>query len=205
MECVLAVKISPLLMMGQISRFCSLEFLRSHARSALCSSLCGSEISWMDEYRARAYQNAKNASKRDGRGAAKHFGSNPRESTWSLTMSTPPPTHPPPSLPTSPLAKRPKTGQSPATGMVSSSPNGAPERAPASAPPPPLSASPPLLVKKLSPQARTPTRGSAFAAGYDLYSAKDCSIPRRGKGLVDTDISIAVGEGCCESFPLTHA
>ena len=29
--------------------------------------------------------------------------------------------------------------------------------------------SPPLLIKKLSGKARTPTRGSAFAAGYDLY------------------------------------
>lgn len=64
------------------------------------------------------------------------------------------------------------------------------------APPPPLSACPPLLVKKLSPHAKTPTRGSAFAAGYDIYSAKECRIPKRGKGLVDTDISIAVGEGC---------
>jgi len=73
---------------------------------------------------------------------------------------------------------------------------------PAQATPPPLSASPPLLVKKLSAHAKTPTRGSAFAAGYDLYSAKACSIPKRGKGLVDTDISIAVGEGCCKSFSL---
>jgi len=62
----------------------------------------------------------------------------------------------------------------------------------------PLSASPPLLVKKLSAHAKTPTRGSAFAAGYDLYSAQDCSIPKKGKGLVDTDISIAVGQGCCK-------
>ncbi|KAK4695906.1 dUTP pyrophosphatase, partial [Lecanoromycetidae sp. Uapishka_2] len=63
-------------------------------------------------------------------------------------------------------------------------------------PPPPLSTSPPLLVKKLSDKAKAPTRGSAFAAGYDIYSAKECTIPKRGKGLVDTDISIAVGEGC---------
>lgn len=51
-------------------------------------------------------------------------------------------------------------------------------------------------MKKLSAHAKTPTRGSAFAAGYDIYSAKECVIPKRGKGLVDTDISIAVGEGC---------
>lgn len=41
-------------------------------------------------------------------------------------------------------------------------------------------------------------RGSAFAAGYDLYGAKDVTIPGRGKALVDTGLSIAVGEGCCE-------
>jgi len=29
--------------------------------------------------------------------------------------------------------------------------------------------SPPLLVKKLSGKAKTPTRGSQFAAGYDVY------------------------------------
>lgn len=64
-------------------------------------------------------------------------------------------------------------------------------------PPPPLERCPPLLIKKLSPTARTPTRGSAFAAGYDLYSAKPCTIPARGKALVDTDLAIAVSEGCC--------
>ena len=81
--------------------------------------------------------------------------------------------------------------------MTSSTPSRAPKNDPA--PPLPRSTSPPLLVKKLSAQAKTPTRGSPFAAGYDIYSAKKCVIPKRGKGLVDTDISIAVGEGCCRS------
>jgi dUTP pyrophosphatase len=57
--------------------------------------------------------------------------------------------------------------------------------------------SPPLLVKKLSDTARLPTRGSAFAAGYDVYASKDITIPARGKALVDTDISIAVPAGTC--------
>jgi len=61
-----------------------------------------------------------------------------------------------------------------------------------------LSAQPPLLIKKLSEKARLPTRGSAFAAGYDLYSAKDTVVPARGKVLVDTDISMAVPEGTCK-------
>jgi dUTP pyrophosphatase len=59
----------------------------------------------------------------------------------------------------------------------------------------------PLLIKKLSPRATTPTRGSAFAAGYDIYSAYDTVIPARGKALVDTELAIAVPEGTCTLFP----
>jgi len=58
-----------------------------------------------------------------------------------------------------------------------------------------LSTSPPLLVKKLSEHAQLPTRGSAFAAGYDIYAAKEAFIPGHGKHLIETDISIAVPEG----------
>ncbi|OAA49393.1 DeoxyUTP pyrophosphatase, dUTPase subfamily [Metarhizium rileyi] len=58
-----------------------------------------------------------------------------------------------------------------------------------------MEAPPPLQVKKLSDKARLPTRGSAFAAGYDIYAAKDTIVPARGKVLVDTDISIAVPAG----------
>merc|ERR1712000_72593 len=54
---------------------------------------------------------------------------------------------------------------------------------------------PKLLVKKLSDKGRIPTRGSAHAAGYDLYAAKDTTVPGRGKVLVDTDISIACPAG----------
>lgn len=60
---------------------------------------------------------------------------------------------------------------------------------------------PKLLVKKLSEKGRIPTRGSAFAAGYDLYAAKDTTVPGRGKVLVDTDISIACPAGTCTSCP----
>ncbi|KAH8179752.1 dUTPase domain-containing protein [Sarocladium implicatum] len=56
-------------------------------------------------------------------------------------------------------------------------------------------APPPLLVKKLSDKARLPTRGSAFAAGYDIYASKETTVPARGKVLVDTDISISVPAG----------
>jgi dUTP pyrophosphatase len=63
---------------------------------------------------------------------------------------------------------------------------------------PPMSFEPPppaLQVKLLSSSAKTPTRGSPHAAGYDLYAAKEATVPRRGKVLVDLDISIAVPAG----------
>ena len=62
----------------------------------------------------------------------------------------------------------------------------------------PLSASPPLLIKKISPIARTPTRGSTFAAGYDLYASEAAKIPARGRGLVGTGLQMAISEGCCK-------
>lgn len=111
--------------------------------------------------------------------------------------SSPPQSHHlPPSLPNSPIAKRPKTMTSappPPTDHTSTT------NPPA--PPLPLPQSPPLLVKKLSPAATPPTRGSAFAAGYDIYSARATRIPARGKGMVETDLAIAVPEGTCEFFP----
>lgn len=60
-----------------------------------------------------------------------------------------------------------------------------------------MDAPPALQIKKLSEKGRLPTRGSAFAAGYDLYAAKDTIIPGRGKTLVSTDISMAVPAGTC--------
>jgi len=54
-----------------------------------------------------------------------------------------------------------------------------------------------LEVKLLSPHAKAPTRGSAFAAGYDIYASAEATVPARGKALVDTDIAIAVPLGTC--------
>jgi dUTP pyrophosphatase len=54
-------------------------------------------------------------------------------------------------------------------------------------PPPPA-----LQVKLLAPTAKAPTRGSAHAAGYDLYASRPATIPAKGKALIELDISIAV-------------
>ncbi|KAI1214004.1 dUTP diphosphatase [Annulohypoxylon truncatum] len=93
------------------------------------------------------------------------------------------------SPPTSPPAKRVKTSE---TSIMATSNAPATTTTPAV---PTLEASPPLLIKKLSPTAKLPTRGSAFSAGYDLYASQPTTIPARGKALVETDISIAVPAG----------
>ncbi|RYP54338.1 hypothetical protein DL768_000912 [Monosporascus sp. mg162] len=116
------------------------------------------------------------------------------------------------SPPTSPPAKRVKTTDTTTTSttepssattaattttatMASTENAGTNSGTTTTVPVPKLDQSPPLLIKKLSEKARLPTRGSAFAAGYDLYAAKATTVPARGKVLVDTDISIAVPAG----------
>jgi len=54
---------------------------------------------------------------------------------------------------------------------------------------------PVLKVKKLSEHGRLPVRGSAKAAGYDLFAAHATKVPAKGKELVKTDIAIAVPTG----------
>ncbi|NWH93323.1 DUT protein, partial [Aegithalos caudatus] len=53
-----------------------------------------------------------------------------------------------------------------------------------------------LRFTKLSENAFAPSRGSPRSAGYDLYSAYDCVIPPMEKGVVKTDIQIALPAGC---------
>jgi len=68
-----------------------------------------------------------------------------------------------------------------------------------------------FLVQRLSEKAKLPTRGSALAAGYDLYrcviafyigrdalrwnSAEAKTVPGRGKAMISTDLAVAVPEG----------
>ena len=51
-----------------------------------------------------------------------------------------------------------------------------------------------LKVKRLSPNAILPKRGSPLAAGYDLSAAHETVVPKRGKALVKTDLAIACPE-----------
>lgn len=57
---------------------------------------------------------------------------------------------------------------------------------------------PPLQIQILSKLGKAPTRGSDFAAGYDLYSAENATVPARGKGMISTGIAIAVPAGTCK-------
>jgi dUTP pyrophosphatase len=49
---------------------------------------------------------------------------------------------------------------------------------------------------KLTSNAYTPTRGSPQAAGLDLYSAYDATIPPYGKVMMSTDLQIQLPAGC---------
>lgn len=51
---------------------------------------------------------------------------------------------------------------------------------------------PPLKVKKLSANATLPARATAGSAGYDLFSAEDCTIHAGMRKIVKTDLSIAI-------------
>lgn len=52
-----------------------------------------------------------------------------------------------------------------------------------------------LKVFLRSEKATVPTKGSALAAGYDLYASEDAVIPAQGQGMVATDLSIIVPVG----------
>ena len=53
-----------------------------------------------------------------------------------------------------------------------------------------------LKFKRLTEKAIIPKKGSINAAGYDLYSAKEITIPKKGKNLVPTNLSCAIPNGC---------
>ncbi|KAG9643358.1 dUTP diphosphatase, partial [Aureobasidium melanogenum] len=127
-----------------------------------------------------------------------------------MDLHTPAVERDPPSLPASPSPKRIKHIEPAANLSVASILNDPAATPTPESPPhkhqkpdmsastthlPPMSLEPPppaLQIKLLSATARAPTRGSAFAAGYDLYASKSTTVPARGKVLADTDISIAV-------------
>jgi len=53
-----------------------------------------------------------------------------------------------------------------------------------------------LKFKRLDSKATLPARGSAFAAGLDLYSIEDISIGSGERHLAKTGLAVAIPEGC---------
>lgn len=52
-----------------------------------------------------------------------------------------------------------------------------------------------IKIKKITKQAKTPTKGSKDSAGYDLYSAVDIIIQPQSWKLIKTNIALAIPEG----------
>lgn len=53
-----------------------------------------------------------------------------------------------------------------------------------------------LHVKRCDPNAKLPTKGSAHAAGFDLYSIEDVDIPPQERKLINTGITVVIPPGC---------
>ncbi|KAK9357836.1 dUTPase-like protein [Lipomyces starkeyi] len=58
-----------------------------------------------------------------------------------------------------------------------------------------IPAAPVLQVKLLSDKAKVPTRGSALAAGYDIYGVEDFLIKAQDRGIIATDLAVAIPAG----------
>lgn len=52
-----------------------------------------------------------------------------------------------------------------------------------------------LFVKRLSPHAVLPVRVDAGAAGYDLSSAENTTVPAHGKALISTGWAMKIADG----------
>ena len=59
-----------------------------------------------------------------------------------------------------------------------------------------MSSLPSLRFVKRTENDRTRTRKSSKAAGVDLHSAYDVTVPARGNALISTNLQIQLPEGC---------
>lgn len=53
-----------------------------------------------------------------------------------------------------------------------------------------------LRFTRLTDHAFAPLKGSDKAAGFDLKSAYDYIVPKRGKEMVSTDLKVEIPTGC---------
>ena len=60
-----------------------------------------------------------------------------------------------------------------------------------------------IPIKLLSNLAKPPTQGTQFSAGYDLYAAEEVAVPKLGRKLIKTNVSMAIPMNhyglCCNS------
>ncbi|KAM7155606.1 deoxyuridine 5'-triphosphate nucleotidohydrolase, mitochondrial isoform 1-T1 [Molossus nigricans] len=119
--------------------------------------------------------------------AVQHAGSAPPSAGTAALRRPGPPLRPAPPGASRPLssARRPSRGC-----------RGAKTLSPSKRPRPAEEGGLRLRFVRLSEHATAPTKGSARAAGYDLYSAYDYTVPPMEKTLVKTDIQIALPSGC---------
>ena len=52
-----------------------------------------------------------------------------------------------------------------------------------------------LYIRRLSEKAIIPKQATKDSAGFDLFSARDCIIPSKGRGIIETDIAIKLPKG----------
>lgn len=51
-----------------------------------------------------------------------------------------------------------------------------------------------VSFKKLTDNAKVPSKGSEYAAGFDLYSDVDTVVPRRSRAIISTGIAMCIPE-----------
>lgn len=49
-----------------------------------------------------------------------------------------------------------------------------------------------IHIKLLSEKAVIPTKATVFSAGYDLYASEEVTVPRLGRKLIKTNVSMAI-------------
>jgi len=49
---------------------------------------------------------------------------------------------------------------------------------------------------KITENGVLPKKATPFSAGYDLFSAVDCVVPKKGKYLISTGIALILPDGC---------
>ena len=58
-----------------------------------------------------------------------------------------------------------------------------------------------IKVKILTPLGKVPEKGTKWAAGYDLFAAEQVVVPRLGRKLIKTNVSLEIPENHYGELP----